>query len=86
MNVNDTEIIRAILLDHLKPKTDDNDNDNHTAFPSNQSFTLAEDAADADVVCTFGLVWRNPSSVVFPLPYNLVFARVGRTMSTSIVK
>ena len=50
MNVNDTEIVQAILLDHMKPKSEDDSGERNAALKTRQSFTLADTASDADVV------------------------------------
>ena len=50
MNVNDTEIVRAILLNHLRPKPEPNSGAGRVVFKSPQSFTVTDSAAHADVV------------------------------------
>ena len=50
MNVNDTEIVQAILLGHMKPKTKDDSGQINAVLKTRQSFTLTDTASDADVV------------------------------------
>jgi len=47
MNVSDTEIVRSILLEHLRPKEP---GAGGVVFHTPQAFTITDSAAHADVV------------------------------------